>query len=300
MKRNPRRSLLQLTPVALMTISVVSCGQEAPAGPERYSSVDALFDFVKRNVEADPALAPVVDIDHSRLGAEAGSVMPPAHVLIYSAPGLQSRMVAANQLVAIDLPLRVLAYEDPTTGEARLIANRYAYVAARYGLDDSFAAEYEQALTAALARAPAGAVAEFESNTMPEPGIVTFESDFAFEETERRVLEAINAQDDTVYFGTVDFAAEAASAGMTLRPTRLILFGGPGPGATAMADAPTLGLDAFCQKLLIWEDEQGQVRVSFNDLLALAERQGPGPSIPLRVINRRLASTFSEAVTRQE
>jgi uncharacterized protein (DUF302 family) len=63
-----------------------------------------------------------------------------------------------------------------------------------------------------------------------------------------------------------------------------------------MAEAPTLGLDAFCQKLLVWEDETGAVKVSFNDLLALADRQQAGKSPALRVINHRLTSTFEAAL----
>ena len=108
---------------------------------------------------------------------------------------------------------------------------------------------------------------------------------------------AIDAQDDTVNFGRVDFQQRARDEGLLIRPSTLVLFGGPGPGAKAMSEAPTLGLDAFCQKFLVWEDESGQVHLSFNDLLALAERQGVGPSLPLRVINRRLESVFTEALS---
>ena len=63
-----------------------------------------------------------------------------------------------------------------------------------------------------------------------------------------------------------------------------------------MASAPTLGLDAFCQKLLIWQDEGGTAHVTFNDLLALAKRQNVSGGLPLRVINKRLKETFSKAV----
>ena len=44
---------------------------------------------------------------------------------------------------------------------------------------------------------------------------------------------------------------------MAIKPTTLILFGGPAPGAKAMNGAATLGLDAFCQKFLVWEDAKG-------------------------------------------
>jgi uncharacterized protein (DUF302 family) len=63
-----------------------------------------------------------------------------------------------------------------------------------------------------------------------------------------------------------------------------------------MREAPTLGLDAFCQKVLIWQDARGGVHVTLNDLLALAERHQVSSGIPLRVINRRLQKTFSDAL----
>ena len=84
--------------------------------------------------------------------------------------------------------------------------------------------------------------------------------------------------------------------GVELQPNSLILFGGPAPGAKAMTKSPTLGLDAFCQKFLVWQDDEGKVYLSFKDLLALAERQNVAKSIPLRVINYRLNKVFGEAL----
>ena len=95
-------------------------------------------------------------------------------------------------------------------------------------------------------------LASFPSDIMSPDGIITIPSPFSFEETVDRVNAAINAQDDTMHFGTVDFQANARELGVEIAPSYLILFGGPGPGGKAMADAPTLGLDGFCQKFLIW------------------------------------------------
>jgi uncharacterized protein (DUF302 family) len=91
-----------------------------------------------------------------------------------------------------------------------------------------------------------------------------------------------------------NWLAERSQAhGVVLNPMRLILFGGPGPGGKAMNFAPTLGLDAFCQKSLIWQDQEGNVHVTFNDLLALAARKKVAAGVPLRAINHRLKTTFS-------
>lgn len=279
-----------------LPMALGSCGSPQPVSPERYRAVDALFEMVDRNVAATKGLQRVVEIDHSRLAASSEEVMPPARVLIFSNPEAESRLLERNPLTGIDLPLRVLAFEDPGSKQPRLICNRFSYLASRYRLGSETGTAYEESLSAALAGIPSERIEEFSDNEMSQNGIVTYDSDFGFDETLDRLRKAIESQDDTMTFGLVDFSENAKALGITLRPMTLVLFGAPGPGAKAMSDAPTLGLDGFCQKLLVWEEADGAVKVSFNDLLALADRHGVGSSLPLRVINRRLNATFSAAV----
>ncbi|GHD08332.1 hypothetical protein GCM10007052_05140 [Halioglobus japonicus] len=85
--------------------------------------------------------------------------------------------------------------------------------------------------------------------------------------------------------------------GIELPKAYMILFCGPAPGGgKAMAEAPTLGLDAFCQRFLVWQDGAGKTYLSFNDLTALADRQQVPTSIALRVIDYRLGSVFGKAL----
>ena len=104
---------------------------------------------------------------------------------------------------------------------------------------------------------PQDQIAEFADDLMPDSGLITLTSTHDFETTEKRVMDAINAQSDAMVFGKIDFAARSKDYGVELEPMILILFGAPGPGGKAMASAPTLGLDAFCQKMLIWRDASG-------------------------------------------
>jgi uncharacterized protein (DUF302 family) len=224
--------------------------------------------------------------------------MPPAKVLIFSDPKLEAELMLINPLAAIDLPLRVLAYESMPGPESRVIFNSFDYLESRYGLGDlpHLAAMFEASMSVALHGIAPEQIAAFENNTMQPDCIITISSSFDFETTIERVSAAIDSQDDTVWFGDVDFQARAKERGVDIAPARLLLFGGPAPGAKAMAKAPTLGLDGFCQKLLVWQDDAGETFVSFNDLLALADRQGVAKSVALRVINRRLQSVFSSAL----
>lgn len=66
-----------------------------------------------------------------------------------------------------------------------------------------------------------------------------------------------------------------------------------------MSNAPTLGLDGFCQKFLIWQDQAGRAHLSFNDLLALADRQRVPKALALRVINSRLSKVFEDALAKE-
>lgn len=276
------------------------CGDGEPISAERYVSSDALFFQMEANLASSETLRKVVEIDHSRLGGEAGSKMPPARVLVFSNPALETELIGMNTLIALDLPLRVLAYEVEPEAPASVIYNSADYLVARYGIALTPAQKslYKKSIATVLKGIPAGQVASFSNNDLQSNGIITIPSPYDFATTLVRVQAGIDAQNDTVGFGTIDFQSQARDLNKTIPAATMILFGGPAPGAKAMSSAPTLGLDAFCQKFLVWQDENEQVYLSFNNLLVLAERQGVSKSIPLRVINYRLKKTFTEALAK--
>ena len=74
-------------------------------------------------------------------------------------------------------------------------------------------------------------------------------------------------------FARLDFAADAAAVGLTLQPTRMLLFGNPRAGTPLMAAAPTAALD-LPLKMLIWEAADGSVWVGYNTPAYLSERHG--------------------------
>lgn len=277
---------------------LAGCGATEPPDATRYQQPDALFEQVKSNVDSARELQSVLQIDHSRLGAEAGSSMPPARVLLFSNPELDARLIQQNPLTAIDLPLRVLAFESGDKGAAKVIYNNFDYIASRYALPPATELRdiYEDSIAQALQGIDADQIAAFANNQMQPDGITTLDSPYDFATTVEKVVAGIDSQGDTVRFETIDFQQAARKVGIDIAPASLLLFGGPAPGAKAMNKAPTLGLDAFCQKLLVWQDADGKVHLSFNDLLAIAERQGVGKSIPLRVINYRLNSVFEDVL----
>ncbi len=120
---------------------------------------------------------------------------------------------------------------------------------------------------AALVLATAAATAH-----AAEPGLVVMDSPHAVDETADRLEAALDARGMTV-FARIDHAGGARDAGLQLAPTELVIFGNPKVGTPLMNCTRSVAID-LPQKMLIWEDDAGQVRVAYNDPAYLKSRHG--------------------------
>ena len=94
-------------------------------------------------------------------------------------------------------------------------------------------------------------------------GMVTIESRHSVQITADR-LEPILEENGMTVFSRIDHAAGAAGIGETLRPTILFIFENPKVGTAVMKCGQTAGID-LPLKILIWEDDSGLVKLSYND-----------------------------------
>jgi uncharacterized protein (DUF302 family) len=109
---------------------------------------------------------------------------------------------------------------------------------------------------------------------MPDHGLVTRQSAYDFATTLERLVAALEAKGVTI-FARIDHAAGAASVGLALRPTTLILFGNPAAGTPLMQAAQTTGID-LPLKALVWRDADGAVKFTYNDPAWIAARHDLG------------------------
>jgi uncharacterized protein (DUF302 family) len=72
-------------------------------------------------------------------------------------------------------------------------------------------------------------------------------------------------------FAIVDHSGEAAKVGLSMQPTKLVIFGSPKAGTPVMIAAPSTAID-LPLKILISEGKDGKVLVSYNDNEWLTER----------------------------
>jgi len=109
---------------------------------------------------------------------------------------------------------------------------------------------------------------------MPNNGLVSVQSRVSANETLERLLAALAKRKLTI-FARVDHAAGAASVGLPLRPTEVVMFGNPRGGTAPMQDRQSTGID-LPLKALIWEDADGKAWLTYNDPAWIAERHGLG------------------------
>lgn len=103
-------------------------------------------------------------------------------------------------------------------------------------------------------------------------GIVSKSSIHSVDATIDRIVAALRAKDVTI-FALVDHSGEAEKAGMKMRPTKLLIFGNPKAGTPLMLAAPSSAID-LPLKLLVWEDPDRKVWISYNSPAYLQQRHG--------------------------
>jgi uncharacterized protein (DUF302 family) len=87
------------------------------------------------------------------------------------------------------------------------------------------------------------------------------------------MLKGILESKSVTIFALIDHSGEAERVGLKMPPTKLLIFGSPKAGTPVMQAAPSIAID-FPLKILIWEDGQRKVWVSYDSLEYLQERHG--------------------------
>lgn len=103
-------------------------------------------------------------------------------------------------------------------------------------------------------------------------GIVSQPSPHSVAETVERLEAALRGRSITV-FARIDHAAEAATVGLALPPTQVVIFGNPRAGTPLMIATPAIALD-LPLRVLVQQDAAGKVTVSYQTARFLQQRYG--------------------------
>jgi len=103
-----------------------------------------------------------------------------------------------------------------------------------------------------------------------DTGIASIPSNRSVDQTVQKLEEMLQAK-GVKLFALVDHSGEAERAGMEMRPTKLLIFGNPKAGTPLMIASPSSAID-LPLKILVWEDSNGKVWISYNSPAYLQAR----------------------------
>jgi uncharacterized protein (DUF302 family)/uncharacterized membrane protein YidH (DUF202 family) len=115
-------------------------------------------------------------------------------------------------------------------------------------------------------------MASAANTSVTDNGIVTLASNHSVDQTVGKLTNILQSKGVTL-FALVDHSGEAEKVGMKMRPTKLLIFGSPKSGTPLMLASPSTAID-LPLKILVWEDGQGKVWLSYNSLEYLQKRHG--------------------------
>jgi uncharacterized protein (DUF302 family)/uncharacterized membrane protein YidH (DUF202 family) len=114
--------------------------------------------------------------------------------------------------------------------------------------------------------------APVQAQPAADNGIAKTPSNHTVDETVERLKLILQTKGVTL-FALVDHSGEAEKVGLKMLPAKLLIFGSPKAGTPLMVAAPSIALD-LPLKILVSEDDQGKVWLSYNRPAYLLERHG--------------------------
>jgi uncharacterized protein (DUF302 family) len=127
----------------------------------------------------------------------------------------------------------------------------------------------------------------------PESGIIVLRSNHSVDQTVEKIEKMLQAK-GVKLFAMVDHSGEAEQAGLHMQPTKLLIFGSPKAGTPLMVASPGIAID-LPLKILVSEDSQGQVWISYNSPAYLQARHNlPSELVKNIAVVEALATSAAE------
>jgi len=108
-------------------------------------------------------------------------------------------------------------------------------------------------------------------------GIISQPTQHSVDETVDK-LKTLLREKSVTLFALVDHSGEAAKVGMKMPNTKLLIFGNPKGGTPLMLASPSIAID-LPLKILVAEDDNGSVSLSYNSPTYLRDRHGLRPDL---------------------
>lgn len=216
-------------------------------------SVDEAVEQIKNTLQ-NQGIEIVATINHAQNAANVGLSLRPTQVLMFRKPFFDKGIIHRSQTIGIDIPFKILVYEDET-GTINIKYNDVGYLIDRHELRVH---DCKIHLLDAV-------MDQFGLN---DNGIVTVPSNQSVADTIAKLRSVLKAAGFFIPI-EINFGQDSRS----LRDTSLLIFGNPKVGTLLMQNRQEIGLD-LPQKFLVFEDENSQVNIAYNNPYFIAQRAG--------------------------
>lgn len=271
------KSLLFLTFFSFLFLGQVKAQDEQRAtvmlAESRYD-FEETYTRLKDRLSENSGIKIFAEIDHSQNGREAGMQLEPARLIIFGNPKAGTPLMQNRQITGLDLPLKILLEKDEK-GKVFLVYGDVDHLKIRHALRsgkilNNIKKNLKDIVKDVTGRNPKKTG---KYKVRYREGIKSLISDFNFNETLFRLHNEIIALDGVTLFAKIDHTKNAEELGMGLRPATLLVFGNSEIGTKLIQEArvSALGLPV---KMLVWRDEAGVVRISYNSSEFLSRRFG--------------------------
>jgi len=119
-------------PAAPTSVGEVSANQGVIVVPSEQDMM-ATYSTLRGAIDAAEPLRLVAELDHADNAESIGQELLPTRLIVFGNPNLGTPLMQGDQSVAIDLPQKMLVFEN-AAGEVSLAYNDPAYLAARHGI----------------------------------------------------------------------------------------------------------------------------------------------------------------------
>jgi uncharacterized protein (DUF302 family) len=242
-------------------ITPLSASSDKPLNESVIKEAASVSDAINsiRNILEQQGFEIIGVVDHAANAANVGLDLRPTQLILFSDKSQESKLISKAQTLAIDFPLKILIWEDDN-GSIHHFYNGPGYLTDRHRLRLSNHHLEEIAQT----------VRQFgELNN----GLITVDSPFSVEQTIINLKDAIEGLADKGFRipFVIDFMSNDQHEIDYIGSATLLIFGNPNAGTPLMQNQQRIGID-LPQKFLVWEDQHGQTRITYNDIFFLAKR----------------------------
>lgn len=230
-----------------------------------------VYNAIISNLNANDNIGIVAEVNHSQNASNAGLTLDFTRTIYFGNPALGTPLMQDNIQAGLDLPQRITVYTDED-GETVVTYNSVDYVVNRHNLGTVATTEAIANALANIVNSATGKDVILNPVATHNPaGIITVNSPNDFDTTYGQILNTLNGLEPITVMAELDHQANAAGVDMVLNPAKLIIFGNPVLGTPLMQESRTAALD-LPQKMLVYEDANGEVNIIYNDPYEMADR----------------------------